>query len=503
MGKLAFCQNFVYLQRRPIRFEGRPYLPQIYTESETNLVLRCSRQTEKSTFLVNTILYEAIRNPGIRMLFVCPREEQARVFSRMRLLPALEQSPLIHRALLGRNGRRPQVMNLEFFNDSTLSLRAAYHSADSSRGLSADLLLVDEFQDIAAGDLPVLQETLSHAENGRTILTGTPKSIDNHLEAMFRQSTANEWKIRCGGCGQDAIIDERSLGLTGINCPGCHGALDPRQGRWVPRNPHATWGQGFWICHPMVPWLGYADILERQRAYGLTKFKNEVLGLPTTVGENVVTREELEACCGTWSMPTSFDDVPPQGRDQLIAGIDWGGGGTSRTVLVIGFLRSDYQFQVCRFERFAATEEPNAVLDTVAQRCRQFRIRLIAADGGGNGHVLNRLLLDRLDQSFGLFAILYSQTDHQPQRDGALMKWTVNRSASIGALFSRVKKRSILFPRVEESGSYLDEFACEIAEYDDESRTVRYTHPETLQDDAPHATNYALLLAVHRFSVAH
>jgi len=42
-------------------------------------------------------------------------------------------------------------------------VRAAYHSADAARGISADLLLVDEFQDIAAGDLPVLQETLSHS----------------------------------------------------------------------------------------------------------------------------------------------------------------------------------------------------------------------------------------------------------------------------------------------------------------------------------------------------
>jgi hypothetical protein len=232
----------------------------------------------------------------------------------------------------------------------------------------------------------------------------------------------------------------------------------------------------------------------------LAKFKNEVLGLPTTVGENVVTRAELEACCGSWSMANNFNEVHPQGRDKLIAGIDWGGGGTSRTVLVIGFMRSDYHFQVCRFERFAATEDPDLVLNSVAQRCKQFRIRFIAADGGGNGHVLNRLLLDRLGQSFGLYAILYSLADHAPQRDGALMKWTVHRSASIGALFSRVKKQKILFPRVEECGSYLDEFACEVAEYDDKSRTVKYTHPETQQDDALHATNYALLLAVYLFS---
>ena len=501
MGKLEFCENFLFLQRLPICFDGRPYLAgDLRRDGQSNLVLRCSRQTEKSTFLVNTILYEACQNPGIQMLFVCPRMEQARVFSHTRLLPSLEESPIIRRALLGRGERRPQVMNMQFANGSSLFVRAAFHSADSCRGLSASLLLVDEFQDMAAGDLPVLQETLSHAENGRTVLTGTPKLVDNHLEAMFRQSTANEWTIDCGNCGNGVVVDERCLGRTGIVCPECEGAINALQGRWVPRNPGAAWGQGFWICHPMVPWLNYDEILDRQRVYDLAKFKNEVLGLPTTVGENVVTRAELEACCATWSMANSFDEVHPQGRDRLVAGIDWGGGGTSRTVLVIGFMRSDYHFQVCRFERFAATEDPDLVLKTVAQRCKQFRIRMIAADGGGNGHVLNRLLLDRLGQSVGLYAILYSMADHTPQRDGALMKWTVHRSASIGALFSRVKKQKIIFPRVEDSGSYLDEFACEVAEYDDKSRTVKYSHPETQQDDALHATNYALLLAVYRFS---
>jgi hypothetical protein len=48
-----------------------------------------------------------------------------------------------------------------------------------------------------------------------------------------------------------------------------------------------------------------------------------------------------------------------------------------------------------------------------------------------------------------------------------------------------------------DGGSYLDEFACEIAEYDELNRTVKYTHPETMQDDALHATNYALLVGTH------
>jgi hypothetical protein len=97
-------------------------------------------------------------------------------------------------------------------------------------------------------------------------------------------------------------------------------------------------------------------------------------------------------------------------------------------------------------------------------------------------------------------AILYSQSDHEPRQDGMLMKWTVHRSATIGVLFSRVKKKHIIFPRLADCGSFLDEFACEVAEYDDSRRSVCYSHPESQQDDALHASNYALLLATRAFA---
>jgi hypothetical protein len=500
MGKFSFCEQCVYLERRPISFEGRPYLPAIYAADDRYLVLRCSRQTEKSTFLVNTILYEASINPGIQILFVSPRYEQARVFVRTRLLTSLEQSPLIRRKLLGRQTRRPQISNMEFANGSTLFVRAAFHSGDACRGISAQLLLVDEYQDAAAGDLPILEETMSHAARPRTILTGTPKTIDNHLETAFRRYSANEWTMTCPKCSKGVTIDERALGPTSVICPDCAVPLDPRNGTWVPRNPESMSGQSFSINYAMTPWSSYEDLQVKQQTYDIFRFKNEVLGLSTTTGDHVVTRAELEACCTDKPMAENVEQVPPQGRPKLVAGIDWGGGGVSRTVLVIGFMRSDFKFQICRMERFAASEDPDRVLTVVAQRCAQFRVRFIAADGGGNGSVLNRLLVDPLRPQHGLFAMIYAPSRHEPRQEGVLWKWMIDRTASIGVLFSRVKKQTLLFPRVVDSGSFLEEFACEVAEYDDINRMVKYSHPETMQDDCLHATNYALTLAVYTHS---
>jgi Phage terminase large subunit gpA, ATPase domain len=492
----------VYLRKKPISFADRPYLYGPYHSKARRLVIRASRQVEKSTLLVNTILYGAVQNPGIHILFVCPRQEQACLFSNTRLMPAIDESPLIRRRLRGRRPQKQQVMNLRFVNGSKVFIRAAYNSADPVRGIDADLLLVDEFQDVASGHLPVLEETLSHSKLRRVILTGTPKTVDNHLDGCFRRSTACEFKLPCRDCRDWVILDEHCLGPTGVVCPNCQKNLDVKEGRWIARNPRSAWGDGYWINHLMVPWLNYHEFLEKQRSYDLAMFKNECLGLPTVLGDHIVTRAELEACCTDLAMACGRADVPHPFCDRLIAGIDWGGGATSRTVLTIGYMDEAYKFHVIYLERFAAREEPDLILTQVAERCRLFGVRLLGADGGGNGHVYNRLLLDRLADMgppFVLFAVMYSNSAHEPYQDGMLWRWTVNRSASLGVIFTRVKKQRIAFPPVEECGSYLDEVAGEVAEYDDHLRCVKYTHPETQPDDCLHALNYALLVACSEF----
>src|SRR5207302_4698336 len=139
-----------------------------------------------------------------------------------------------------------QVMNLRFANGSEVYIRAAYHSADSARGIDADILLVDEFQDIADGHLPVLEETLSHSQLRRVVLTGTPKTIDNHLESVFRQSTACEFQVPCDRCGRGVILDSRCLGAAGLVCPACGAPIDVGWGHCVAGVPCSNWVACYW-----------------------------------------------------------------------------------------------------------------------------------------------------------------------------------------------------------------------------------------------------------------
>src|ERR1051326_5275990 len=115
-GKLEFCQLFVRLDGRPIRYPDRPYLPRIYSSTSQRLVLRTSRQVEKSTFLACTLLFELVTRPGVRILFVSPRVEQARLFIQFRFQAMLEQSPILRRILLGDKPRKLRLSKMMFEN---------------------------------------------------------------------------------------------------------------------------------------------------------------------------------------------------------------------------------------------------------------------------------------------------------------------------------------------------------------------------------------------------
>ncbi len=492
-GPLSFAESIIRIEKNsPFTIEDRPYLPAIYAASNRDLVLRCSRQTEKSTLLMNLLFYRLATNPGIRAAYVAPRRSQAKTFCVERILATLANSPLLRRQL---QGELPQLssQDLHFKNGSKLYVRSCYQSADGLRGLTYRLLCVDEFQDIAVGSLAVMREAMSHQHRPQVILAGTPKEIDNQLETAYRESTQNAWKLSCPGCRTESLPNLQVVGPTGIQCRGCQAALDVRKGSWHAYNPSAT-AAGYWVNHLMVPWIQYEDILERRRTYEEALLQNEVLGLPSAVGSHVVTLAELQACCGRYPMANLLNEVQHEGRAQLVAGIDWGGGGAARTAICIGYLNAERNFIVVYFSRFPGREDPESVLNELTDICTRFGVTRIAADSG-MGFVNNRLLYGKLRLSLPVMAITYGQSMAGPTWEAPQGHWVVSRMLSLSTLFSYIKSKHILFPSYTQSKPFLQEFATERYIHHQSNRNARYVCPENGNDDIVHATNYALLIA--------
>jgi hypothetical protein len=139
-----------------------------------------------------------------------------------------------------------------------------------------------------------------------------------------------------------------------------------------------------------------------------------------------------------------------------------------------------------------------------AKLITDFRIEAVAADAGGNGSVLNRELL-RLarpqNPTLTLFGIHYAQAEGRPQpgAGGAYWRWTVDRTAALGDVFTRIHTQTISFPSLAACGDLLGEFWVEQAEYDRAARQVRYFCPAGLNDDLLHACAYSLRLSSYLF----
>ena len=224
--------------------------------------------------------------------------------------------------------------------DTTESFIANGIVVHNCRGIPADYVLIDEFQDILLENVPVIEECASHSEYRFFTYSGTPKSLDNPLEFYYRRfSTQNEWAVPCKRHGVEKdpstwhwnILDEHNIGKKGLICDKCRkpiSAADP-DCQWAALNPKPNVErpfEGFRIPQLMVPWIDWADILDKQRKYSRSKFYNEVLGLSYDSGVRPLTQADVKDNCNPKLSMRYYKKVAEKYKAQMpvFMGLDWG-----------------------------------------------------------------------------------------------------------------------------------------------------------------------------------
>ena len=141
-----------------------------------------------------------------RSLFVSPTQQQTETFSRDRIQTPVEYSQTLQTFTDGPMTKN-NVLYKKFVTGSDITLRYAFLHADRVRGISADMLLLDEIQDILTDIIPIIEEALSHSPFKILRYSGTPKSLDNTISYYWNQfSTQNEWVVPCEGCNTWNIL---------------------------------------------------------------------------------------------------------------------------------------------------------------------------------------------------------------------------------------------------------------------------------------------------------
>ena len=411
------------LQGKPYHLKNHfPFSPVFRTAMPSQLVLKTGRQVSKSTSLASHGVLLSNCVPYFRTLYVTPLYEQIRRFSNNYVRPFIERSPI--KGLWTGTSTENSVLQRTFKNLSMMVFSFAFGDADRIRGISADKVAIDEIQDFDPDHIPVIREVMSHSDYGLFQFTGTPKSLDNPLEGLWRRSSQAEWFIPCFGCGEwnipsmefhiDAMIgpyhDDISERCPATVCHKCQRPIFPRQGHWVHRYPERRWKMaGYHVPQIIMP-LHYSrpdkwsELRAKREGWGNTtiaNFYNEVLGESVDAGQKLISESELrEAARLDWvNNPNSPDPKLMQRLQHYpmrLLAVDWGGGGedgVSFTALALLGYQSSGKIDLLWGKRLVASQDHIKEAKEILHWLRAFRCHLLAHDYTGAGVVRETVMV--------------------------------------------------------------------------------------------------------------
>jgi hypothetical protein len=471
--------------------------------------------THNSTTLGNKLLGFSAIITNFRSVFVAPSAEQAKVFSVDRIKDVIDSSPLLTAYTSSKMNQA--VFFKKFINFSQIRLRYAYLTADRVRGIPADLVGIDEIQDILVDNIPIIEQCAFHSKFKLFVYSGTPKSMDNTLEHYWQNfSTQNEWVVPCDrhGTPKDPsswhwnVLDEDNIGKVGLVCDKCGEPIDAT-------HPLATWASlqpmtkdnedrvtfdGYRIPQIMVPWVDWSELLAAQEQYPRAQFYNEKLGMSYDSGVRPITKAQVKACCKSNIRIANIESMKKviQGHE-VYAGIDWGSGENTYTVLSLGAYLGTGNFSIFYIHRYTGPDiEPDRQLDLISQVLAQMNVVLVGADYGGGFHP-NAALIRR----FGPQKIMKYQYNPQQKRkvywEKELKRWMCHRTEIMSDIFMALKKRLIDLPNW---GDFEDPYGTDIlsifSEYNERTRMTEYKHSPGTTDDAFHSIVYCILASMIR-----
>jgi hypothetical protein len=503
-------------------FDGREYLRLPYDTPARRTLFKCGRQVEKSTLLGNrTLSYCCVIN-AFNVLYVSPTNQQTKTFSRDRLKEPMETSEVLKSWTTTKLS--DNVFEKQFINRSKVTLRYAYHHADRVRGIPADMIEIDEIQDINTDNIPIIEECASHSPYKIFTYSGTPKTLDNAIEKYWNDfSTQNEWVVPCerhGTPGDSSswhwnILTEDSIGKKGLVCDKCNEVINPTHpmAQWASlypeiRRPAQDGGlgdkafEGFRIPQLMVPWLKWDDILVKFQTYPRGRFYNEVLGLSYDSGTRPLMQQDIIDNCiqGFYMSPQTLAKVKhdASGTSPIFCGIDWGTGEGTYTVLSLGTYINGF-FTIFYVHRFEGQElEPPIQLGIVEELIRNWQVECVGADYGG-GFDRN----DHLTRKFGqgrIWKYQYSQPGQKVKWEDPLKRFLVHRTEVMSDVFNAIKRRNVF--RFPDWSHFKEPFGADMlnifSEYNEQTRQIEYKHAPDRTDDTFHSMLLCFLVSMLR-----
>lgn len=354
---------------------GLKYEPQrlLYDLYPQFLVVKAGRQVGKSLGLAGRISIGSISTPYFNSVFISPSQIQTKRWSGG-YLDTFRESKYISKYFV--NNKDPgNVFEKAFTNKSRVYLSYGQTSADMDRvrGLTADLLCLDEVQDIELASVPIVKEILNTSEFGYQLFTGTSKSSAGTLEQLWQETNQMHFVKKCERCNSWVIPDNFDVMMRMCSnpnymiCPHCAREFSFYGGQWIAARPELSKGTGskYGMSLPQLifgantrtgsrQWSDlYDKVYQSQNGvlYTPETVANEIFGLATDLGATSLSLTEARAC----SLPEYKEWIKPDrsnipdsmsnmitGIHTTVLGVDWSVSGSIGSHTVVTVLGMDY-----------------------------------------------------------------------------------------------------------------------------------------------------------------
>jgi len=530
LGSFVHVLPLLSLKGEPYTLiDHAPFEPLFSLRIPRRMYYKCGRQVAKTTGMAAQAVLQTGTQSHFSMLFVAPRYEQIRRVSSNYVKPFIEDS-LIYNLLQNRSVDN-SVLQKTFLNGSRMYFSFAFLDADRIRGLSVDAINYDEIQDIDIDFVPVIREAMSASTYMIERFFGTPKTLDNTLQALWDESSQAEWLIKCG-CGHDNIPAQdydllKMIGPCGPICARCGKALDAREGRWVHAIPEQrSEDAGYHIPQIVLPmhyedptrpgqkptepsdkWIQLLHKRDGRGGYSTAKFLNEVLGEACDIGQKLISLSDVRQASvlnkNEWR--AALDRIGEYSVRAI--GVDWGGGGaegiSTTTIVAVGL-----NMRTGKTECFYA-ERLNMAFDTIleSQRClaifKAFQAHIFCHDYGGAGAIREAMLLQAGLPLEMVIPFMYVRASHKkmielqkPTGFRQRTYFTLDKARSLVLMAQCLRSKQILLPEFQSSESITRDLLALIEERMEargRADIFLVTRSSSQTDDFAHALNYACM----------
>ncbi|MBQ9252257.1 MAG: phage terminase large subunit family protein [Clostridia bacterium] len=307
-------------------------------------------QIGKTVMMSNMIGYTIDQKPG-PCLLVMPAEDDAENYSKERLAPDIEATPVLKEKVFGGNAN---TILMKKFPGGFISLTGAM-SPGGLKSRPIKILFMDEVDGYPAsagveGD-PVklaMKRTQTFGSGAKRVCTSTPTiKATSRIYKEFLHGTQEEWEITCKHCGEHSSIQfddirfekterivnenqkEYEVGNVRWRCPKCGGEMEEWEAKrapakWVAYNPEALQKAGhrsFHLTSFSSPWATWKEICQKfldgkDDPEMLKTFYNLELGLPYEHKERTILPE------GMYLRREHYEAEVPKGVLVITIGID-------------------------------------------------------------------------------------------------------------------------------------------------------------------------------------